>query len=88
MSESITFDTHRYVKRLTEAGMTPRLAETLADEQKQLVDSKLAAKEDIRRLELTIAETKADLIKWLVGSLLGFSTIIVAAVLGGIQLLL
>ena len=32
MSEAIAFDTHRFVKRLTENGFTEKQAETLADE--------------------------------------------------------
>ena len=48
MSEFIIFDTHRYVERLTDASLVSPIAEALADEQAQLVENKLATKEDIR----------------------------------------
>ncbi len=60
MSEAIAFDTHRYVKRLTESGFTERQAETLADEQVALLNANLATKADIARVE---AALKADIAK-------------------------
>lgn len=47
MSEAIHFDSHRFVKRLTEAGMSERTAEVLADEQMNLIQGELATKHDI-----------------------------------------
>ena len=38
------FDTHRFVKRMTEAGMPLAQAEALADEQIALVNSRLATR--------------------------------------------
>ena len=46
----IPFDTHRFVKRLTEEGMPAGQAEVLADEQISLLNSHLATKQDISRL--------------------------------------
>ena len=43
----IPFDTHRFVKRLTNEGMPTGQAEALADEQVALLDSNLATKGDI-----------------------------------------
>ena len=65
MSEAIAFDTHRFVKRLTESGFTERQAETLADEHVALLNTNLATKADIESLrqdtKTDIAEVKADI---------------------------
>jgi len=44
MIEAIAFDTHRFVKRLTQTGFTEAQAEALADEQVTLLNSNLATK--------------------------------------------
>jgi len=49
---AIGFDTHRFVKRLTEHGFTQEQAEALADEQVNLLNENLATKNDIRELSL------------------------------------
>ena len=73
MSEAIAFDTHRFVKRLTESGFTEMQAETLADEHVALLNSNLATKADL-------ASVKADLLKWLIGALIAQGGLIVALV--------
>ena len=50
------FDTHRFVKRMTEAGMPLAQAEALADERIALVNSRLATREDLAK-----CATKEDL---------------------------
>ena len=55
---AIMFDTHAFVKELTEAGMPEPQAEVLARSQALLIDEKLATKEDLKKLELA---TKRDL---------------------------
>ena len=49
---TIVFDTHAFVKELTEAGMPEAQAEVLARSQANLIDEKLATKEDLKKLEL------------------------------------
>ena len=56
---AIAFDTHRFVKRLTTAGMGERQAEILADEQARLLNTNLATKTEL-------AATEAWLLKWMV----------------------
>ena len=56
--ETITFDTHKFIKRLTEHGFTEEQAEVLADEQVNLINSNLASKADIEELK---AASKADI---------------------------
>ena len=48
---SIAFDTHAFVKELTEAGMPEAQAEVLARSQAKLIDEKLATKQDLKELE-------------------------------------
>ena len=54
--DPIPFDTHRFVKRLTNEGMPAGQAEALADEQISLLNSHLVTKQDISHLA-----TKEDL---------------------------
>jgi hypothetical protein len=48
---TIAFDTHAFVKELTQAGMPEAQAEVLARSQATLIDEKLATKQDLRDLE-------------------------------------
>ena len=87
MSEAIAFDTHRFVKRLTESGFTERQAETLAEEHVTLLNANLATKTDIAEVKADIAEVKVDiqamkvdLLKWLFGALIAQGGLIVALV--------
>ncbi len=54
MTTAIAFDSHRFVKRLTECGFTEKQAETLAEEHVALLNTNLATKADI-------AAVKADI---------------------------
>ena len=94
MSEAITFDTHRFVKRLTECGFTERQAETLAEEHVALLNGNLATKADIALVQADIAlvqadianvkahiaNVKADLLKWMIGALIAQGGVIVTLV--------
>ena len=51
MASSIAFDTHAFVKELTNAGMPEAQAEVLARSQAKLIDEKLATKQDLKHLE-------------------------------------
>ncbi|BBL57042.1 coiled-coil domain-containing protein [Methylomonas koyamae] len=77
---TLAFDTHAFVKRLHEVGFTDEQAERLAELSQEIVNAtleqihqrELASKQDLKetelRLELKIAETKSDLIRWIVGA--------------------
>ena len=99
--ESVIFDTHRFITRLTAAGLAEPIAEALADEHAQLLARNLATKTDIEQLRAAtqqalaalrsetqaglatvhkeIADTKVEIIKWNVGTLLALAALGVAA---------
>ena len=52
--DSIVFDTHAFVKELTDAGMPEPQAEVLARTRAKLIDEKLATKQDLKALELRL----------------------------------
>ena len=74
---SITFDTHEFVKKPKSAGFSELQAEAVAEAQRdslaQALDSHLATKSDIARLELKLIEHEGEfkLIKWMPGIILG-----------------
>ena len=94
---TLFFDTHEFVKKLKEAGFSEVQAETLTDLQKITVSNTLeqakhdynlddqATKRDLNqgqlKLQKEIAETKANLVKWLVAVGLLQITIITGLVL-------
>ena len=91
MSEAIAFDTHRFVKRLTDCGFTEKQAETLADEHVALLNANLATKADVAAVEAGVESlrqemkasmeaVKADLLKWMFGALIAQGGLIVALV--------
>ena len=51
---SIAFDTHAFVKELTEAGMPEAQAEILARSPAKLINEELATKRDLKELELRL----------------------------------
>lgn len=71
MAQAIAFDTLAYVKKLKAAGVPEEQAEVQAEALAQLVEERLATKQDINALELELkrdmALLKADIIKWFVG---------------------
>jgi hypothetical protein len=80
----LAFDTHAFIKRLTAVGMPEPQAEVLADEQRRLIDDRLATKDDLERMQTEInaatradiAEFKADILKWMF-STIGFQTLVI-----------
>ena len=58
---AIMFDTHAFVKELTQAGMPEPQAEVLARSQATLIDEKLATKEGLKKLELATKRALKEL---------------------------
>ena len=91
MGSTITFDTHAYIKKLKDAGFNERQAEALSDAQKEsfteILDTTLATKSDILRLEreiasvkVEIASSRAETIKWVAGMLVVQAGVVAALV--------
>ncbi len=74
-SNAIAFDTHRFVKRMTAAGMPEQQAEALAESQADLLNSNPVTKLE---LDKALAKIEAHLIKWMVGLTMGGVGVIVA----------
>jgi len=49
--EALSFDTLRYSKKMASVGFTQEQAEAMAEEQRALIDEKLATKRDLKELE-------------------------------------
>lgn len=89
---NIIFDNHKYAMRLTEAGMSPALAdihvEMTADIMRalQALDSRLQRADDKlaifkSELEVKIADTRSDIVKWVVSVGILQSSLIAALLL-------
>ena len=51
---ALVFDTHAFIKELTDAGMPEAQAEVLVRRQARLIDEQLATKRDLKELELRL----------------------------------
>ncbi len=70
---SITFDTHKFVRKLQEAGFDEKQAEGLTEAMLAAInESELVTKKD---LQIELAPLKADLnlIKWMMGALIAIA---------------
>jgi len=70
---TITFDTHKFVRKLKEAGFEERQAEALTEAMQAVIhESELVTKRD---LQIELAPIKADinLMKWMLGAVLGLA---------------
>ncbi len=61
MTLAIPFDTLVYAKKLKSVGFTEAQAETLAESQAQLIESRLATKEDIELVRRDMKELEVSL---------------------------
>ncbi|WP_154379988.1 DUF1640 domain-containing protein [Duganella guangzhouensis] len=68
---TLSFDSHKYATRLTEAGMQPALASIQAEMAGDIMREMgtMDHKIDLFKaeLEMKIADSRADLIRWVVG---------------------
>lgn len=70
---TITFDTHKFVRKLQEAGFDEKQAEGLTEAMRAAIDeSELVTKRD---LQIELAPLKADLnlLKWMMGALIAIA---------------
>jgi hypothetical protein len=69
---AVTFDTLQFVKNLQSKGFKPEQAEGISDALKDVMTvAEVATKHDIKELEIKLAETKAEIIKWNTGAIIG-----------------
>ncbi len=78
---AIAFDTHAFVKELTAAGFSESQAEAVTSmvrRSREVELADLARKSDLAHLasKADLAEVKADLLKWMVGTI-GFQTLVI-----------
>jgi len=70
---AITFDTHKFVRKLQESGFDQKQAEGLTEAMRNAIDeSELVTRKD---LQIELAPIKADLnlLKWMMGALIAIS---------------
>jgi hypothetical protein len=70
---TVTFDTHKFVRKLKEAGFEEKQAEALTEAMQAVIhESELVTKQD---LQIELAPVKADinLMKWMLGAILGLA---------------
>ena len=58
---TLAFDTHAFVKELTQAGRPEAQAEVLARSQATLINEKLATKQDLKELEARLRHDMKEL---------------------------
>jgi hypothetical protein len=82
-----TFNTLKFVRRLTDAGIPREHAEAEADALSEVLEvnlKDLAAKSDLRELRAEIkadvSDAKSDIIKWLAGLLLAQAALVATLV--------
>ena len=76
---TITFDTHKFVKDLRDAGVPEPQAEAFVRAQQEILsqalDTTLATKADIRevRSDLVLLDNKVDKLSWMMGILIALA---------------
>lgn len=77
---TITFDTHKFVRKLQEAGFDEKQAEGLTEAMRSAIDeSELATRRDLKEMELRLGARfealKGDisLVKWMMGALIAIA---------------
>jgi hypothetical protein len=70
---TITFDTHKFVRKLKEAGFEEKQAEALTEAMQAVInESELVTKQDMQ-IELTPIKADINLMKWMLGAVLGLA---------------
>ncbi len=85
MAIAITFDTLAFAKRLKSSGFTEQQAEALAEVQGEIIEERLATKQDLEALRLALQRDMKDMESRLtirLGKMLAWSTGITILTLG------
>ena len=77
---TITFDTHKFVRKLKESGFEEKQAEGIAEAFKDASgEAELATKRDVEQIRSEIREFKAEMTgelklnRWMLGAILGMA---------------
>ena len=76
MAHAVIYDTHKVVKKLVKAGFTEKQAEVFTEEQKELIDTHLATKQDLKNMENRITIRMGGMLMATVGLLASFIAIL------------
>lgn len=81
---AIVFGTLAYAEKLEASGFTPEQAKGQAHALREIIDNQIATKQDTAVLEANLttklAETKAHLIKWYIGTMFAMTALIVGLI--------
>jgi len=84
MPSSVIFDTLAYVKKLKSAGVPENQAEIQAEAFAEILEERIATKQDLKELELALkhdlANIKSEIIKWVAGMLVAQAAIVATVV--------
>ncbi len=70
---TITFDTHKFVLKLQEAGFNQKQAEGLTEAMRAAIEeSELVTKKDLQ-IELSPIKADLNLLKWMMGALIAIA---------------
>lgn len=68
---AIPFDSHEFYSELVQSGLAEKTADALTKAVVKIEKAKLdelATKRDLKELEVKIAESKAELVRWVIGA--------------------
>ncbi len=77
MAVTISFDTLAYSKKLIAAGVPSKQAEVQAEALAEIVDERIATKQDLKELEYRIT---TNIVKWVAGMLVAQAAIVATLV--------
>ncbi|MEX3959152.1 hypothetical protein [Trinickia sp. EG282A] len=92
---AIVFDTLAYAEKLEAAGFTHEQAKGQAHALREIIDDQIATKQDLAALDASVStriaaldasvsarlsETKAELIKWYIGTMFAMTALVVGLV--------
>lgn len=79
---TVTFDTHKFIRKLTASGLPPEQAEAISEAFQDAQNEGQPVTRDYfdARLKAEIETAKADLIKWMAGLLLAQAAVVATLV--------
>lgn len=79
-----TFDTLGYFEKLKAAGVPEAQAKVQTDALREIIEDKLATKQDLRELELRLEakmeSNKHEILKWVMGTAVAQAALIIAVI--------